>query len=115
LRFREAVRAAAAIHRGMTEISPSPGLVSSILTAVAERRRERAWYQGWLRVAVPAAVTAVAVFGFWLGGLLTERLTRSDVQSQTDVLELQYLNEYPPGSVGEILMASNEGGGNERK
>jgi predicted anti-sigma-YlaC factor YlaD len=114
VRFRDTLRAAASIHRRIREIEPPPRLAPSIMAAVAIDRRE-AWPRGWLRIAVPAAATAAAVLGIWLGGLLTERFIAASSPREADPLELQYLDEYPPGSLGEVLMASAEGGGNERE
>jgi hypothetical protein len=113
LRFRDAVAACVSAHRRVEDVSPPTDLVSRIMAAAAEPRG--AWFPGWMKVALPAAATATAVLGIWIGGLLIDRLAPADTQSQADVLELQYLNEYPPGSVGELLMASNGGGGDERK
>lgn len=114
LRFRDAVLAGASAHRRVAEVSPPPYLVSRIMAAAMAEPRE-AWLPGWMKAALPAAATATAVLGIWIGGLLIDRLTQADTRSQADVLELQYLNEYPPGSVGEVLMATNGGGSDERK
>jgi anti-sigma factor RsiW len=113
LRFREAVLAGSSIHRGIAELSPPPTLIPAIMAAVAARR-EKGWFRGWLRVAVPAAAAAVVVLGIWIGGLLASHVSPRYAYSRTDVLELGYLDEFPPGSVGEILMASSGGGDNER-
>ena len=114
MRFHAAAVGGVLMHRRAAEISPPPYLVSRIMAA-ATAEPKGARFRGWIKVAFPAAATATAILGMWIGGLLIDRLTPVDTQSPTDVLELQYLNEYPPGSVGEILMASNGGGGNERK
>jgi hypothetical protein len=64
---------------------------------------------------VPAAAAAAAVLGIWIGGLIRESYTPKSVESRADVLELKYLDEFPPGSLSEVLMASNEGGGNGQR
>jgi anti-sigma factor RsiW len=113
-RFREVTRAAVSIHRSIPDVAP-PGTLVSRIVAAATAERSRPGLSVWIRVALPAAAAATAVLGIWIGGMLTERLASADMQSQADVLELQYLNEYPPGSVGELLMASNGGGADEGK
>lgn len=69
---------------------------------------------GWLRFALPAAAAAVFVLGFWIGSLMHEQYRGeavSTVASGTEALDLEYLDEYPPGSFGYILTTSYEGGG----
>jgi predicted anti-sigma-YlaC factor YlaD len=113
-RFKELSLAGLSIHRSVKEANPPPSLVPSILAAV-EARRDTEWIHGWLRVAVPAAAAAAAAFGIWVGGLIHESSTPNSTGDHADVLELSYLDEYPPGSLGDILMASNEGGGNGQR
>jgi len=112
-RFREAAFAAASLHRRIIEVAPPADLASSIV-ARAARRREGAWLGGWLRFAIPAAAAA-AVIGIWLGGVLTQHFASGTGSSRTDVLELEYLDEYPPGSMGDLLAVSDAGGSNERE
>jgi anti-sigma factor RsiW len=112
-RFREVALAATSIHRRIVEVVPARDLAPSIVAA-ALRRHEKAWLGGWLRVAVPAAATVVGMLGIWLGGMLTEHLSMSLAHTRTDVLELEYLDVYPPGSMGDLLAASSAGGEDER-
>ncbi len=110
--FRESVRRAASIHRAMPRRAASPRLVASICAAALESREARA-ARGWLRFALPAAAAAVFVLGFWVGSLMHERYgggSASSLASGAAGLELEYLDEYPPGSFGDILAASYEGG-----
>jgi predicted anti-sigma-YlaC factor YlaD len=109
--FMELSRAVLSVHRSTRELSPPPSLLPSILAAVEIPERAR-WINGWFRVAVTAAAAATAVLGVWVGGLIRESYAPESAPSHLDVLELGYLDEYPPGSFGDILMASNEGGGN---
>jgi predicted anti-sigma-YlaC factor YlaD len=113
-RFRDLSRAGLSMHRSAKEAAPPPSLLPSILAAVEVGPRW-GWTGGWLRVAVPAAATAAAVIGVWIGGLMHESYVPATAGSQTDVLELTYLGEYPPGSLGDILMTSNGGGGDEQR
>jgi len=113
-RFRELSLAGLSMHRSVRDAEPPPSLLPSILAAVEAAPRRRLM-SGWLRLAVPAAAAAAAVVGVgvWVGGLMREAYVPAGAGSQTDVLELTYLDEYPPGSMGDILMASNGGGGDE--
>ena len=113
-RFKELSLAGLSMHRSVKEVEAPPSLAPSILAAV-EARRDAEWIHGWLRVAVPAAAAAAAGLGIWVGGLIHESSTPSSTGDHTDVLELRYLDEYPPGSFGDILMASNEGGGDGQR
>ncbi len=110
--FRELIREAASIHRSGPERDPSPRLVASILAeAGAARRSPR--IGGWLRFAVPAAAAAVFVLGFWVGSLMHERFGGegvSTVASGAMGLDLEYLGDSPPGSFGNIVTVSYEGG-----
>jgi hypothetical protein len=96
----------------MPRRAASPRLVASICAAALESREARA-ARGWLRFALPAAAAAVFVLGFWVGSLMHERYgggSASSLASGAAGLELEYLDEYPPGSFGDILAASYEGG-----
>jgi len=112
-RFRDLSLAGLSMHRSVKEADPPLSLLSSILAAVEVGPRRRRM-RGWLGVALPAAAAAV-LFGVWIGGLMHESYAPASAGNQTDVLELTYLDEYPPGSMGDILMTSNEGGGDEQR
>ena len=112
-RFAELSLSGLTIHRSRTEADPPRSMVASIMAAV-EARPQTEWRRGWLRFAVPAAAAA-AVLGVWIGGLIRESYAPKSVESRADVLELKYLDEFPPGSFSDILMASNEGGGNGQR
>lgn len=113
-RFRDISLAGLSMHRSMREADPPLSLLPSILAAVEVGPRWE-WMRGWLRVAVPAAAAAAVVAGVWIGGLMRESYAPASAGSQADVLELTYLDEYPPGSMGDILMTSNGGGGDEQR
>lgn len=113
-RFRDLSRAGLSVHSSVTEVDPPSSLLPSILAAVEVGPR-RGWMHGWLRVAVPTAAAAAVVFGVWIGGFMHESYAPARAGNQTDVLELTYLDEYPPGSLGDILMTSNGGGGDEQR
>jgi hypothetical protein len=113
-RFRELSLAGLAMHRSAVAVDPPGSLVPSIMTAV-EARQGAGWLRGRLRFVVPAAAAAGAVLGVWIGGIIRESYVPKSAENHTDVLELKYLDEFPPGSVGDVLMASNEGGENGQR
>ena len=110
--FRDSALRAASIHRTMPQKALNPIIVASICATALEPREVRAG-RGWLRFALPAAAAAVFVLGFWVGSLMHEQYggeSASTLASGSAGLELEYLDEYPPGSFGDILAASYEGG-----
>lgn len=111
-RFKELSLAGLSAHRSASAAEPPPSLLPSILAAV-EAAPRRDGMRGWLGIAVPVAAAAAAVVGIWMGGLMRETYSPAEAGGRMDVLELTYLDEYPPGSMGDILMASNGGGGDE--
>jgi anti-sigma factor RsiW len=108
-RFRDLLAAALSAHRSVREVEPPATLEWRILSA-AEPPPRASWVRGWARLVVPAAAAASAAFGLWIGGLIRESYTPSIAGGNADVLELSYLDEYPPDSFGYLLTASNEGG-----
>jgi predicted anti-sigma-YlaC factor YlaD len=112
--FREACLAGISLHRSVPETAVPSSILPSILAAV-EARPQGGRLHGWLRFAMSAAAAAAAILGFWVGGLMHERYTPAGAENQAEVLGLEYLEEYPPDSFGDILTASNEGGGNEQR
>lgn len=113
-RFAELLLSGLAIHRSATDVDPPRSRVPSIMAAV-EARTGTGRMRGWLRFAVPAAAAAAAVLGVWIGGLIRESYAPKSVESRADVLELKYLDEFPPGSLSDILMASNDGEANGQR
>jgi len=113
-RFRDLSLAGLSVHSSVTEVDPPSSLLPSILAAVEVGPRW-GWMHGWLRLAVPTAAAAAVVFGVWIGGFMHKSYAPASAGNQTDVLELTYLDEYPPGSLGDILMTSNGGGGDEQR
>jgi anti-sigma factor RsiW len=106
--FSRACRSMESAHHSIEEMAPPSTLFPSILAAVSMssrvERRSR-----WLGYAIPAAAAAAAVLGFWIGGLMHERIAPRSA-GETDVLELGVFDEYPPGSFGDILAVSEERG-----
>ncbi len=112
--FQEVCLTGFSMHRSVQEADPPPSLLPSILAVVAVRSRG-GWVRGSFRFGLPAAAAAAALLGFWIGGLMHESYGPESAENHADVLELKYLDEYPPGSFGDILTASYQGGGDEQR
>lgn len=112
--FRESLLEMSALHREMVEVEAPSTILSAVMAATEEQEAEetRKW---WFRIPVPAAAVLVMLLGIGIGVFLTEAFTPAAVNGQADVLELEYLDEYPPESVGEVLLSVAEGGGDEQQ
>ncbi|HEM46990.1 MAG TPA: hypothetical protein ENO23_08085 [Alphaproteobacteria bacterium] len=106
--FAAAVSDVTALHASLGEASPSPGLLDDVMAAIGEPRRS-GMLTGWLRVAVPAAA-AIVLFAGVLAGTMIGRETFAPVDITDASSGLEYLEPYPPGSVGEALAPALEGG-----
>ena len=98
------------LHREAEALDPPISLLPSIMDAVEEHGTGRTWTHGWLRFALPAAAAVVLFLGIMAGGSLMEMLLPSNGTDVTEVFGLEYLEEHPPGSVGELMLAGVEGG-----
>jgi predicted anti-sigma-YlaC factor YlaD len=102
------------VHSDFEEIDPPAGLVPSVMSAIEDRDR-RGRQTWWFRFAVPAAAATVVFLGVLAGGRLAEMAGPANGNGQTDVFGLEYLEELPPGSIGDMMLADSEGGnGDER-
>jgi predicted anti-sigma-YlaC factor YlaD len=108
--FRAALARVHSLHRAEEELDPPMSLLPSIMDAVEERGAGPTWARGWLRFALPAAAAVVLFLGILAGGSLTEMLLTSNGTDVAEVFGLEYLEEHPPGSVGELMLAGVEGG-----
>lgn len=109
--FAAAVSDVTALHASLGEAAPSPDLLDGVMAAIGEPRRF-GWLTGWLRVAVPAAA-AIVLFAGVLAGTMIGRETIAPVDVAEASSGLEYLDAYPPGSVGEALAPALEGGGTD--
>lgn len=113
--FKAALVELHSLHRDAEAFEPPVSLLQSIMDAVEERNTGRTWTRGWLRFALPAAAAVVLFLGILAGGSLTEALRPSNGSDVAEVFGLEFLEEHPPGSVGELMLAEAEGGvGDER-
>lgn len=108
--FRAALAELHSLHRTAEDLDPPPSLLPSIMDAVGERGAGPAWAGGWLRFALPAAAAVVLFLGILAGGSLMKMLLPSNGTDASEVFGLEYLEEHPPGSIGELMLAGVEGG-----
>lgn len=108
--FESALTQLHALHRSTGEVEPPATLLPSIMYEVEERSGARARMSGWLRFALPAAAAVVLFLGILAGVSLTELIVPSNGMDANGVLGLEYLDEHPPGSLGELMLAGVEGG-----
>ena len=112
-RFRELVLEAAELHRDLAEVEPPAGLREAIMASI-EGKEDKGWFHGRYRIAVSAAAVLILLAGIKTGSFIEEAFTPADLDSHVQKLELEYLDEYPPNSLGEIMMALAEGDNDEQ-
>ena len=111
---REVLRETFTLHREIGELEPPRLLTQDVMDGIVEpARRNR--FAGFIRAAVPVAAAAVLVLGIFAGTFLTKLYERPSAEQRLAVLELEYLDEFPPGSMGDLIMEVTEGGGDERR
>jgi predicted anti-sigma-YlaC factor YlaD len=110
--FRDSVLEVTVLHRGMAEVEAPPALLPAVMAAFEEHEpaAARKW---WLGIPVPAISVLALLLGISIGGFLIDAFTPAGANGQADVLELEYLDEYPPQSIGEVLLSNAEGGRHE--
>jgi anti-sigma factor RsiW len=107
--FFASMRDVNALHRGLGETSPPLTLTARVMAAVEQPER-RSRFAGLMRAAVPVAAAAVLILGFYAGSCLVALYGQPVSNGRLAALELEYLDEYPPGSVGDVVMTATEGG-----
>ena len=108
--FRAAVAELHSLHRTAEEMDPPAYLLPSIMDAVAERRVGAVRARRWLGFALPAAAAVVLFLGILAGGSIMKMILPTNGTDAREVFGLEYLDEHPPGSVGELILAVAEGG-----
>ncbi len=108
--FKAALSRLHQLHHDAEEVEPPVSLLPSIMYAVEERVKAPARASGWLRFALPAAAAVALFLGILAGGSLTELIMPGNGTDANGVLGLEYLEEHPPGSIGELMLAGVEGG-----
>lgn len=113
--FRAAFAELHSLHREAEVFDPPVSLLPSIMEAVEERSKGWTWTHGWLRFALPAAAAVVLFLGILAGGNLIEMVLPSNGTDASKVFGLEYLEEHPPGSIGELMLAEAEGGARDER
>ncbi len=111
-RAHAAMREATRLHRGLAQLAPPRTLVTDVMAGIGERER-RGRLTGFFRIALPIAAAAVLVLGVYTGIFLGDLVRKPVINGDLAVLELEYLDEFPPGSAGDVIMAAMEGGDDE--
>ncbi len=70
---------------------------------------------GWVKFAVSAAAVFVMLLGAGIGNFLAEKSIADLKTGEDNIFQVEHLGDYPPGSVGYLLSAAMEGGGNEKE
>lgn len=114
--FRKYLQEISLLHRSMPEFPIREELVLSITdrASLLQGIGQRSWLG---KLAVSAAAAAIFVLGLLIGNIVRERYMSAYFLAQTHSSEmesLEYLDEFPPGSISGLFLASgNEGGAME--
>ena len=108
LAFREALSVFSAIGESK-EDAAVPGRVSDAVFSRLERPSTGA-ISGWRIVAVSAAACLIMIIGAGVGYYVVSGMEDRSSSEQSELMEMRYLDAYPPDSVGEMLMSEAEGG-----
>ncbi len=106
--YRLVLLETAACHRELPEAGPPPAILAAVMAEIEGRNRDAAAW--WYRIAVPAAAVLIMLLGLGAGVSLNEAMLAENGNGVEEVLGLEQLDDYPPGSFGEILVAATEGG-----
>jgi anti-sigma factor RsiW len=96
------------LHEGLAESDAPSTLLPGVMSTL-EETRQRSRARWWYRLALPAAAALVMFLGVLAGGRIAEMVGPADGNGQADVFGLEYLEEMPPGSIGELMLADSEG------
>ncbi len=111
-RAHAALKEATALHRDLAQLEPPRTLVTDVMASIGEPER-RGRLTGFFRIAVPIAAAVVLVLGVYAGMFLGDLIKQPAINGSLAVLELEYLDEFPPGSTGDVIMTATEGGDDE--
>ncbi len=103
--FYESLQAVSAMHRGIVEATPPSGMLDSVFAATTRRDI----IPGWWKVGISAAAAVVILLGVRIGDYISSSYDDASSPDQAEVLEMDYLEAFPPGSLGERLMVTMEG------
>ena len=99
------------IHSGLPLLSPAPGLTDRIMAGLEEAEAGRT---GWMwRVLVPAAAAVFILLGIRIGTQMMDAWFEEPEVRHAELTGLEYLEDYPPDSFGEVMDVAAKGGDDE--
>jgi hypothetical protein len=99
------------IHSGLPRLEPPPDLTDRIMARIETVEKGPA---GWMwRVLVPAAAAVFVLLGVRIGTQLMDAWFEEPEVRHAEVTGLEYLDDYPPDSFGEVLNMAAKGGDDE--
>lgn len=101
LEWLRAVSAIDEIHRSLPVLEAPEGLTGRILDQVAETGQESG--RGTWKFLVSAAAAAFVALGIYAGSLIGDSMLGPPEPHYSAMTGLEYLEAYPPESVGEAL------------
>jgi predicted anti-sigma-YlaC factor YlaD len=110
-RYYAGLRALAALHAGLREIEPPAGMTDRIVAASRAKARPASG-AAW-RVAVAAAAGAVVLLGIYAGSIISRSYLEAPAPTYAEVTGLEYLDDYPPASLGEAIEVAAGGAEDE--
>ncbi len=90
------------IHRDMAEQDPPARLFLSVIEQVKKYRRRIRAHNRLIRVAVPVFSVLIVILSVKVGTLISTILN-CDNSKHAEALKLEYLDEHPPNSAGDIF------------
>ncbi len=112
--YRASMQRIYSLHSRLAEAEPPSRLHGNVMSSIEEpagRVRSNLWF----RFAVPAAAALVMFLGFLAGERIAEMVGPENGNGQNDVFGLEYLEELPPGSIGELMLADSDGGESDER
>lgn len=109
------LRILAAVHAGLGGVAPPEGMTERIVAA-SRAARGRAASSGagrrWVAI-VAAAAAAVFLLGIYAGSFISRSYLQAAGPRYAEVTGLEYLDDYPPASLGEAMEVASGGAKDE--
>ena len=99
-------------YRRIEDVEPPSSVLEGIMSGIHEENNVLRLTR-WAKLAVSAAAVFVMFIGAGVGNFLAERSTPDVNPLEDNIFQVEYLGDYPPGSVGHLLANVMEGGENE--
>ncbi|MCD6380176.1 zf-HC2 domain-containing protein [bacterium] len=112
--FKFSLLSVSDIHAGIKDVEPPSTILSGIMSGIHEKNDDWA-LAGWAKFAVSVAAVFVMLVGAGVGNFLAEKSAVDVNPVEDNIFHVEYLGNYPPGSVGYLVAAAMEGDKNEGK